>query len=52
VRTKVAARRPGDAPVLVGDNAKARAQLGWSPARDLDAILSSAWRWHQAQAQR
>ncbi len=47
---QVAARRPGDAPVLVGDNAKAREQLGWRPSRDLDAILSSAWRWHQAQA--
>ena len=47
---QMAARRPGDAPVLVGDNAKAREQLGWSPSRDLDAILSSAWRWHQVQA--
>jgi UDP-glucose 4-epimerase len=47
---QMAARRLGDAPVLVGDNAKARAELGWKPSRDLDAILSSAWRWHQAQA--
>lgn len=46
---QVAGRRPGDAPVLVGDNAKARKELGWSPSRDLDAILSSAWRWHRAQ---
>ena len=42
----VAPRRPGDAPVLVADNALARARLGWVPTRDLDAILSSAWRWH------
>ncbi len=47
---QMAPRRPGDAPILVGDSAKARAQLGWSPSRDLDAILSSAWKWHQAQA--
>lgn len=47
---QMAARRLGDAPVLVGDNAKARAELGWKPSRDLDAILSSAWRWHKAQA--
>ena len=39
----------GDAPILVGDNSKAREQLGWVPSRDLDATLSSAWRWHKAQ---
>lgn len=49
LRVLTAARRPGDAPVLVGDNAKARKELGWTPSRDLDAILSSAWRWHLAQ---
>lgn len=48
--TQLAARRPGDAPILVGDNAKARRMLDWRPSRDLDAILSSAWRWHQGQA--
>lgn len=47
---RVADRRAGDAPVLVSDNAKARAELGWAPSRDLDIILGSAWRWHQAQA--
>ncbi|MFY8144086.1 MAG: UDP-glucose 4-epimerase GalE [Caulobacter sp.] len=46
----VAPRRPGDAPVLIGDNAKARDQLGWRPSRDLDAILDSAWRWHRSRA--
>lgn len=47
---QMASRRPGDAPILVGDNAKARDQLGWQPSRDLDEILSSAWRWHKARA--
>lgn len=46
----MAPRRPGDAPILVGDNARARAELGWAPSRDLDAIVASAWRWHQTQA--
>lgn len=41
-----APRRQGDAPVLVADNALAKAKLGWAPSHDLDAILSSAWRWH------
>ena len=47
---QMAARRPGDAPILVGDNAKAREHLGWKPSRDIDAVLSSAWRWHEAQS--
>jgi UDP-glucose 4-epimerase len=50
--TQLAARRPGDAPTLVGDNAKARQMLDWKPSRDLDVILTSAWRWHEAQAGR
>lgn len=48
---QMAPRRAGDAPVLVGDNSKAREQLGWMPSRDLDAILSSAWRWHRTQTE-
>ncbi|MDB5451851.1 MAG: galE, partial [Caulobacteraceae bacterium] len=39
-------RRPGDAPILVADNAKARAGLGWTPRRTLADIVESAWRWH------
>jgi UDP-glucose 4-epimerase len=49
LHTQLAPRRPGDAPMLVGDNAKAREQLGWKPSRNIDAVLSSAWRWHKAQ---
>ena len=49
---EVAPRRPGDAPVLVGDHAKARTQLGWKPSRDLDTILDSAWRWHRSRSER
>lgn len=47
---RMAPRRAGDAPMLVADNGKARAELGWNPSRDLEAILGSAWRWHGAQA--
>jgi len=43
-------RRPGDPPALVGDAARARAELGWTPRlADLDTIVATAWRWHQAR---
>jgi UDP-glucose 4-epimerase len=47
-----AARRAGDAAVLVADSGKARAELGWSPRYDFEEIMASAWRWHTAQAGR
>jgi len=40
------ARRDGDSPALVADNAKARTVLGWAPAYDLTAIVETAWNWH------
>lgn len=43
---RAAPRRPGDAAALVADSRKALAELGWKPARNLDAIIDSAWRWH------
>lgn len=42
-------RRPGDPPALVASNGLAEAELGWRPEyTDLDEIIASAWRWHQA----
>jgi UDP-glucose 4-epimerase len=32
---------------LYADAARARQVLGWQPARDLRAILDSAWKWEQ-----
>jgi UDP-glucose 4-epimerase len=49
---ELAPRRPGDAPILVADNRKARESLGWSPTHDLKSIVKSAWNWHQAEAAR
>lgn len=46
----VTARRPGDAPCLVADSARAKTVLGWEPRRNLDEIVRSAWRWHAAEA--
>lgn len=42
------ARRPGDCTKLVSGSVRAKAELGWEPARStLDEMISDAWRWHQ-----
>ena len=46
VPTKIAARRPGDPPTLVGSAERARTLLGWTPTRsELDVQISDAWKW-------
>ncbi len=41
-------RRPGDPPVLVASNAKARQHLNWQPEyTNLDDIIQTAWNWHK-----
>jgi len=37
-------RRPGDPPVLVGDSAKARKELGWRTRYVLRDMIDTAWR--------
>lgn len=45
-----APRRAGDPATLVASSDKIRRELGWTPRfPGLDEIVSSAWRWHQAQ---
>lgn len=45
------ARRAGDPAVLVADSARIRAELGWQPVyEDIDAIIRTAWEWHQREA--
>jgi UDP-glucose 4-epimerase len=45
-------RRPGDPARLVASNANARRDLGWSPRlASLDAIVETAWRWHERMPQ-
>jgi UDP-glucose 4-epimerase len=40
-------RRPGDAPILTSDAAKARKELGWKTRfGDLTKIVETAWKWH------
>jgi UDP-glucose 4-epimerase len=41
-------RRPGDPPRLIAASALIKRELGWEPRyQSLDAIIESAWAWHQ-----
>jgi len=41
-------RRPGDPPRLIASSEKIKRELGWNPKFQLlDAIIESAWKWHQ-----
>lgn len=45
----VGPRREGDPAVLVADNQKAHAILGWKPQYGIETVIESAWKWHQNQ---
>lgn len=48
IPAKVAPRRLGDPPTLIGSSAKAISELGWKPeSPSLEEIVESAWRWHK-----
>jgi UDP-glucose 4-epimerase len=41
-------RRPGDPPRLIASSEKIKRDLRWKPQfQNLDAIIESAWKWHQ-----
>ncbi len=46
VAAEFAPRRSGDSPALVADNLVVRRELAWTPQRDLNACIASAWEWH------
>lgn len=49
ISTEAAPRRAGDPPVLIASPDKIMRDLGWNPRHsELDQIIASAWRWHQA----
>ena len=46
IPSEIAARRPGDPPVLIGDASRAHALLNWHPTRsNLETQIADAWRW-------
>lgn len=42
-----AGRRPGDPAALFADASAAHQTLGWRARRDVETIISDAWRWHR-----
>lgn len=44
---KTDGRRPGDVVAVYANNDKARTQLGWEPAYQLEDIMRTAWQWEQ-----
>jgi UDP-glucose 4-epimerase len=49
ISTEAAPRRAGDPAVLIASADKIMLELGWQPRHsELDVIIESAWRWHQA----
>ena len=49
IPVREAPRREGDPAVLVASATKVKEELGWEPRfPDLESIIESAWRWHQA----
>jgi UDP-glucose 4-epimerase len=41
-------RRPGDPARLIASSEKIKRELGWTPQfENLEAIIESAWKWHQ-----
>ena len=45
---RIVPRRPGDVAACYADPALAKHLLGWSAARDIDAMCADAWRWQSA----
>jgi UDP-glucose 4-epimerase len=48
----VGPQRSGDPAILVAANEKARDILGWSPRRNLAAMIKSAAIWHRSDTYR
>ena len=48
IPAEVCPRRPGDPAILIASSEKIARELGWTPRHtSLDAIVASAWEWHQ-----
>lgn len=48
IKVNLEGRRPGDIEGMVATYQRTAADLGWKPARDLQAMADSAWKWAAA----
>jgi UDP-glucose 4-epimerase len=48
IHAREAERRPGDPPVLVAASDRIKAELGWEPRKELEAMIEDAWAFAQA----
>lgn len=46
---RIGPRRPGDVVAIYANKKKSEEELGWTPRRDIDIIMQSAWDWEQAR---
>ena len=49
---KIQPRRAGDPATLIADNKKAKDVLGWTPVRNLEKSIQTAYRWEQELSKR
>ncbi|HRS53140.1 MAG TPA: UDP-glucose 4-epimerase GalE [Bacteroidales bacterium] len=47
---KIVERRPGDVPAVWADTSLANKVLGWKASKDLDEMITSAWKWELKKA--
>jgi UDP-arabinose 4-epimerase len=51
INVKVASRRPGDPPILIGSAKRAHEVLGWRAGRsELEVQIADAWKWVKSRA--
>jgi UDP-glucose 4-epimerase len=51
INYEVGDRRPGDVSAIYANNQKAKKVLDWTPKRDLEEIMRSAWAWEKQRVQ-
>jgi UDP-glucose 4-epimerase len=49
---RIVDRRPGDVEMVWADTEYANRELGWKAEKTLDEMMSSAWKWEKALAER
>ncbi len=47
---KIAPRREGDVVAIYADYSKAEKVLGWTPKRNIEDIMRTAWKWEQVRS--